>query len=179
MKILVTGGAGFIGSAVCRMLAVEGEAVVNVDKLTYAANLSSLAEIPPSADYTLIEADVADADAMRRAFYDHRPDAVIHLAAESHVDRSITGPGAFIQTNLVGTYVLLQAALEHWRSLQGEARERFRFLHVSTDEVYGALGPEGAFSEATPYAPTSPYAASKAGADHLVLAWAAPTDCQC
>jgi len=171
LKILVTGGAGFIGSAVCRLLSGRGVDVVNIDKLTYAASLGSTAEIAKGGHYQLLKADICDAAAMTAAFAEHRPDAVIHLAAESHVDRSITGPAAFIETNIVGAYVLLQAALDYWRTLEGEARAAFRFLHVSTDEVYGSLGAEGLFSETTPYAPSSPYSASKASADHLALAW--------
>ena len=171
MKVLVTGGAGFIGSAVCRLLAGRGVDVVNVDKLTYAASVGSTAEVADGGHYQLLRADICDGAAMAKAFAAHRPDAVIHLAAESHVDRSITGPAAFIETNIVGTYVLLQAALEHWRTLEGQAKTAFRFLHVSTDEVYGSLGEEGLFTETTPYAPSSPYSASKASADHLALAW--------
>ena len=170
MKYLVTGGAGFIGSAVCRFLCSRGDEVVNVDKLTYASSLGSTAEIE-GPSYQLLKADICDAQAMAAAFADHRPDAVIHLAAESHVDRSITGPAAFVETNVVGTYVLLQAALEHYRGLTGAEKVAFRFLHVSTDEVYGSLGAEGLFMETTPYAPSSPYSASKASADHLALAW--------
>ena len=171
LKILVTGGAGFIGSAVCRLLASQDVDVVNVDKLTYAASLGSTADIAASGHYQLLRADICDAEAMRVAFSEHLPDAVIHLAAESHVDRSITGPATFIETNIVGTYVLLQAALDYWRALNGKAKSAFRFLHVSTDEVYGSLGPEGLFTETTGYAPSSPYSASKASADHLALAW--------
>ena len=171
MKTLVTGGAGFIGSALVRLLVGAGEAVVNVDKLTYAANLSSLAEAAESDRYAFVQADIADNEAMTRTFEEHQPDRVIHLAAESHVDRSITGSGPFITTNVVGTHVLLDAALRYWRGLEGEAKDRFRFLHVSTDEVYGSLGEEGLFSEETPYDPRSPYSASKAASDHLASAW--------
>ena len=172
MKFLVTGGAGFIGSAVCRLLVGSGgETVVNYDKLTYAASPASLASIAEDARYSFVQGDIADPEAVRAAFAAHQPDAVIHLAAESHVDRSITGAEPFITTNIVGTYVLLQAALDYWRTLEGERRDRFRFLHVSTDEVYGSLGPEGLFTEGTPYDPRSPYSASKAGSDHLVSAW--------
>ena len=171
MKSLVTGGAGFIGSAVCRELVRSGHEVVNLDALTYAADLRSLDEVSDSPLYAFEHADITDAAAMARIFAAHRPDRVMHLAAESHVDRSITGPGAFVQTNVVGTYTLLDAALAHWRTLQGQAREAFRFLHVSTDEVYGSLGPEGLFTETTPYDPRSPYSASKAASDHLASAW--------
>jgi dTDP-glucose 4,6-dehydratase len=172
VKILVTGGAGFIGSALCRHLIGRSDAeVVNVDKLTYAANLASLREIEASPRYAFVQADIADADAMAQVFAEHRPAAVMHLAAESHVDRSITGAGPFIHTNVVGTYVLLQAALKHWRTLPEAEAERFRFLHVSTDEVYGSLGEQGLFTEQTPYDPRSPYSASKAASDHFASAW--------
>ena len=171
MKTLVTGGAGFIGSAVVRGLIGAGEAVVNVDKLTYAANLSSLAEVSGSQAYAFVQADIADAPAMAAVFETHQPDRVIHLAAESHVDRSITGSGPFVATNVVGTHVLLDAALHHWRGLKGAARDAFRFLRVSTDEVYGSLGETGLFTENTPYDPRSPYSASKAASDHLASAW--------
>ena len=171
MKVLVTGGAGFIGSAVCRLFAAEGDEVINLDKLTYAADPRSVADAAAAPGYRFVQADIADADAVRAAFTEHRPDAVLHLAAESHVDRSITGPGAFVHTNVVGSYVMLQAALEHWRTLEGEAKARFRYLHVSTDEVYGSLGAEGLFTETTPYDPRSPYSASKAASDHLAAAW--------
>ena len=171
MKYLVTGGAGFIGSAVCRELVGRGDAVVNVDALTYAAEPRSLDAIASDPLYAFEQADITDAHAMARVFAEHRPDRVMHLAAESHVDRSITGPGAFIHTNVVGTSTLLTAALEHWRSLDGEAKARFRFLHVSTDEVYGSLGPQGLFEETTAYDPRSPYSASKAASDHLASAW--------
>ncbi len=171
LKVLVTGGAGFIGSAVVRLCAREGDAVVNLDKLTYAADPRSVAEAADTPGYRFVQADIADADAMARAFEEHRPDAVMHLAAESHVDRSITGPGEFVRTNVVGTLTLLQAALGYWRGLEGERRARFRFLHVSTDEVYGSLGAEGLFTEETTYDPRSPYSASKAGSDHLASAW--------
>lgn len=168
----MTGGAGFIGSAVCRHLVQEaGAQVVNVDKLTYAANLRSLDAVAGDPRYTLIRADVCDRDAMDAAFARHAPDAVIHLAAESHVDRSINGSDAFIRTNVLGTHVLLEAARTYWMRLPAERASAFRFLHVSTDEVYGSLGPEGSFGEATAYDPSSPYAASKAAADHLASAW--------
>ena len=172
MKILVTGGAGFIGSAVCRLLLGEtGDQVVNIDKLTYAGTLTSVAEVSDSPDYVFVQADVADRAAISAVFATHRPDAVLHLAAESHVDRSISGAGPFIETNIVGTYVMLDCALDYWRSLDGDAKDAFRFLHVSTDEVYGSLGADGLFEETTAYAPTSPYSASKAAADHLALVW--------
>ena len=170
-KVLVTGGAGFIGSAVCRLYAAQGREVVNLDKLTYAADPRSTAEAAATPGYRFVQADIADPTAVHAAFAAHRPDAVLHLAAESHVDRSITGPGEFVRTNVVGTLTMLQAALEHWRGLEGEARARFRFLHVSTDEVYGSLGAEGLFTEETAYDPRSPYSASKAGSDHLASAW--------
>jgi dTDP-glucose 4,6-dehydratase len=163
--ILVTGGAGFIGSNFVRHALARTDArVVVLDALTYAGNLESLADVSTHARYAFVQADIADREAVRAAFRAHRPDAVVNFAAETHVDRSIDGPGAFVRTNLVGTFELLEAA-------RASAGEGFRFLHVSTDEVYGTLGPEGAFSETTPYAPNSPYAASKAGADHLVRAW--------
>ncbi len=172
MKILVTGGAGFIGSAVCRLLVGEtGDQVINLDKLTYAGSLTSVAEVSDSPDYVFVQADVADRAAVKAVFDTHRPDAVLHLAAESHVDRSINGAGPFVETNIVGAYVMLDCALDYWRGLEGAAKAAFRFVHVSTDEVYGSLGAEGLFEETTPYAPTSPYSASKAAADHLALAW--------
>jgi dTDP-glucose 4,6-dehydratase len=171
LKVLVTGGAGFIGSALVRRLVGGGTSVVNVDKLTYAATLSSVADVAGEPGYVLAREDIADVEAMSALFREHRPDAVVHLAAETHVDRSITGAGDFVRTNVVGTFALLQAALEHWRSLDAAGQAAFRFLHVSTDEVYGSLGPEGAFTEETPYDPRSPYSASKASSDHLALAW--------
>ena len=172
MRILVTGGAGFIGSALCRYLVGEKSiTVLNVDKLTYAANLNSLASIANNANYQFLKADICDRAAMDAALAEFKPDAIIHLAAESHVDRSITGAGEFIHTNVVGTFTLLEAARGYWMGLQGEQRDRFRFLHVSTDEVYGSLGPEGLFEEETAYDPSSPYSASKAASDHLVIAW--------
>lgn len=171
MKIVVTGGAGFIGSAVARHLAGEGASVVVVDKLTYAGNLSSLRDIADLPSFDFVRADVCDGEAMAAVFAAHQPDAVMHLAAESHVDRSITGAGAFIQTNIVGAYTLLEAARAYWERLPGARADAFRFLHVSTDEVYGSLGPTGAFSEETPYDPRSPYSASKAASDHLAQAW--------
>jgi dTDP-glucose 4,6-dehydratase len=171
-RILVTGGAGFIGSALCRHLIAASEAlVVNLDKLTYAANLDSLMPIAGHDRYRFEKADICDAAALRRIFTQYRPDAVFHLAAESHVDRSIDGPAAFIETNVVGSYRLLEAARDHWRGLSEVARNNFRFIHVSTDEVYGSLGTEGLFREDTAYRPNSPYSASKAAADHLARAW--------
>jgi dTDP-glucose 4,6-dehydratase len=170
-KILVTGGAGFIGSAVCRHLIASGASVVNFDKLTYAACLASLAEIEGSNRYAFVQGDVADRAAVRAAFEAHQPDAVMHLAAESHVDRSIDGAEPFVITNVMGAYVMLEEALRHWRGLPAEKAEGFRFLHISTDEVFGSLGEEGLFTETTAYDPRSPYSASKASADHLVSAW--------
>lgn len=170
--IVVTGGAGFIGSAVSRFLISETEdRVVVVDKLTYAANLSSLATISNSPRYHFVKADIADRSAMDKVFTDYQPDAVMHLAAESHVDRSITSSGDFVQTNIVGTFTMLEAARAYWSQAPSEKREAFRFLHVSTDEVYGSLGAEGLFREDTSYDPSSPYSASKAASDHLAVAW--------
>jgi dTDP-glucose 4,6-dehydratase len=172
MKFVVTGGAGFIGSAVCRhLIGSYGCSVVNVDKLTYASNLASLENIAGSPRYAFHKMDICDREAMAAVLGSEEPDAIIHLAAESHVDRSITGPAEFITTNIVGTYELLEVARMYWERLPGARKDRFRFLHVSTDEVYGALGREGAFTEATPYDPSSPYSASKAASDHLALAW--------
>ena len=172
MKVLVTGGAGFIGSAVVRLLAGElGVEVVNVDALTYAGNLDSVAPVADRPGYRFVHADIRDASAMADLFATEQPGAVMHLAAESHVDRSIDGPAAFLETNILGTYTLLEAARAYWSGLPAERRGGFRFHHVSTDEVYGSLGPEGLFSETTPYAPNSPYAATKAASDHLVRAW--------
>ncbi|MGY3346700.1 MULTISPECIES: dTDP-glucose 4,6-dehydratase [unclassified Bradyrhizobium] len=170
--IFVTGGAGFIGSAVIRHLLRDTSArVVNIDKLTYAANLASL---PGAADhpcYAFERQCICEAETLRKLFERYQPDAVMNLAAESHVDRSIDGPAEFIQTNIIGTFTLLQEALRYWRSLSPERRKRFRFLHISTDEVFGSLGDEGLFTENTAYAPNSPYSASKASSDHLVRAW--------
>src|SRR5436190_153329 len=172
MKVLVTGGAGFIGSAVCRLLVGGlGATVLNLDKLTYAANLASLAALDNDPRYRFHRGDICDRHIVGDLLSSFAPDAIMHLAAESHVDRSIDGPGEFIKTNIEGTYVLLEAALEYWRSLPPEAARRFRFHHVSTDEVFGSLGPDGRFSESSRYQPNSPYAASKAAADHLVRAW--------
>ena len=180
MKLLVTGGAGFIGSAVVRhIIRNTADEVVNVDKLTYAGNLESLAQVSGSSRYAFEQVDICDAGEVGRVFREHQPDAVMHLAAESHVDRSIDGPAEFIQTNIVGTYTLLEAARQYWQELEGERRARFRFHHISTDEVYGDLphpeeSPDAAqhlFTESTAYAPSSPYSASKASSDHLVRAW--------
>ena len=173
MKFLVTGGAGFIGSAVIRHLINDTDhSVVNVDKLTYAGNLHSLESVSDSDRYAFEQIDICDADAVKRVYDEHQPDIVMHLAAESHVDRSIDGPGEFIQTNIVGTYTLLDQAREYWNGLAGEKKEGFRFHHISTDEVYGDLeGTDDLFTETTPYAPSSPYSASKASSDHLVRAW--------
>ena len=172
MKFVVTGGAGFIGSAVCRHLIENTDAsVINVDKLTYAANLASLDPISSDSRYQFYRVDICDADRVAEIFSRHKPDAMIHLAAESHVDRSITGPADFITTNIVGTYVVLEEARRYWETLSSAARDSFRLLHVSTDEVFGSLGPDGTFSETTPYDPSSPYSASKAAADHLAAAW--------
>ena len=169
MRILVTGGAGFIGSAVVRLAVRRGHRVVNLDALTYAADPRNVAEVAASPLYAFEQADIRDRGALDRIFRAHGPDAVLHLAAESHVDRSIDGPAAFVDTNVAGTCTLLEVARAYW---QGRGRpQEFRFHHVSTDEVYGSLGPEGRFTETTPYDPRSPYAASKAGSDHLVRAW--------
>ena len=193
MNILVTGGAGFIGSNLVHLLIERGHTVLNVDKLTYAGNLSSLSAIEDHANYRFVQADICDAPAMRSLFTEFKPDGVMHLAAESHVDRSIDGPGEFIQTNITGTYVLLDAARDYWQNLpeasdegasiagsqanhssaiiHQPSKKSFRFLHVSTDEVYGSLGETGKFTETTPYDPHSPYSASKASSDHLARAW--------
>ena len=171
-KILITGGAGFIGSAVIRLLIAEtAHAVVNVDKLTYAGNLQSLASVADNPRYRFERVDICDAAEVARLFRVHQPDAVMHLAAESHVDRSISGPAAFIETNIVGTYTLLEAAREYWGGLPAERKSAFRFHHISTDEVYGSLGENGFFTEDSAYRPNSPYSASKASSDHLVRAW--------
>ena len=173
MKILVTGGAGFIGSAVIRHIISNTEdVVINVDKLTYAGNVESLAEVDKSESYSFEQVDICNRAELDRVFTEYQPDAVMHLAAESHVDRSIDGPAEFIETNIVGTYTLLEAARQYWNSLTEQAKAGFRFHHISTDEVYGDLeGPEDLFTETTPYAPSSPYSASKASSDHLVRAW--------
>ena len=171
MRILLTGGAGFIGSALTRELLARGHEVRVLDLLTYAGVAASLAELEADPAYSFVRADIADPVAVAAVFADFRPEAVAHLAAETHVDRSIDGPAVFVRTNVVGTQVLLDQALATWRGLSGAARDAFRFLHVSTDEVFGSLGEAGRFSEASPYDPRSPYAASKAASDHLVRAW--------
>ena len=172
-KFLITGGAGFIGSAVVRHI-IENtqDSAVNVDKLTYAGNLESLESVENNPRYAFEQVDICDAKALARVFEQHKPDAVMHLAAESHVDRSIDGPAAFIETNIVGTYTLLEAARAYWNTLSDEKKAAFRFHHISTDELYGDLeGTDDLFTETTPYAPSSPYSASKASSDHLVRAW--------
>jgi len=171
MKLLITGGAGFIGSAVVRQAVRDGHEVINLDALTYAANPDNLAEVAGSDRYRFEHADIRDRAALDRILSAHAPDAIMHLAAESHVDRSIDGPGDFIQTNIVGTYNLLEAARSYWMGLPAKRKEGFRFHHISTDEVYGSLGATGRFTEETPYRPNSPYSASKAGSDHLARAW--------
>ncbi|WP_428311570.1 dTDP-glucose 4,6-dehydratase [Hydrocarboniphaga sp.] len=170
--LLITGGAGFIGSALIReLMATTAHHIVNVDKLTYAASIEALEAAPQDPRYRFEQVDICDGAELKRVFAEHRPTGVIHLAAESHVDRSIDGPGEFVDTNVVGTFKLLQATLAYWETLEPEAKKAFRFHHVSTDEVYGTLGAEGYFTETTPYAPNSPYSASKAGSDHLARAW--------
>ena len=171
MRLIVTGGAGFIGSAAVRRAVHDGHDVLTVDKLTYAGRRAALAEVMNSPRHRFLQADIADAHAMVSAFREFDPDAVLHLAAESHVDRSIDDPGAFIETNVRGTFVLLETALRHWSQLRGARHDGFRFVHVSTDEVFGALREERCFDANSRYAPNSPYAASKAAADHLARAW--------
>jgi len=172
LRILVTGGAGFIGSALVRHLVRDTpHEVLNLDKLTYAGNLASLEPIANAPRYRFVQADICDGAAVAKAIADYRPDVITHLAAESHVDRSIDGPADFIQTNVVGTFTMLSAALDYWRTLDEQAKAAFRFHHISTDEVFGTLGDEGFFTEETPYDPHSPYSASKASSDHLVRAW--------
>ena len=171
MRILITGGCGFIGSAAVRMLVNADHQVLNIDKLTYAGDLRTVAAVASAPNYRFEKLDICDQPNIARSFSDFSPQAVLHLAAETHVDRSIDDPTAFIDTNLRGTFVMLQAALDYWQSLDAEGQARFRFIQVSTDEVYGSLGDEGFFTEFTAYQPNSPYAASKAGADHLARAW--------
>ena len=172
MRILVTGGAGFIGSALVRHLISESEhEVLNLDKLTYAGVLESLQDVAKNARYRFVQGDICDSELVGRLLTEFQPDVIAHLAAESHVDRSIDGPGEFIQTNVVGTFAMLQQALEYWQGLPAERQASFRFHHISTDEVFGSLGEDGYFVETTPYDPRSPYSASKAGSDHLVRAW--------
>ncbi|MDB5582888.1 MAG: rfbB [Bradyrhizobium sp.] len=172
MRVLVTGGAGFIGSALVRHLILDkGYEVLNVDALTYAGNLASLRAVETDARYRFLKGDICDRELMARAFTDFTPDRVMHLAAESHVDRSITAAADFVRTNVLGTFTLLETAREYWTGLDTHQKERFRFLHVSTDEVYGSLGDDGLFAESTPYDPSSPYSASKASSDHFAKAW--------
>jgi len=172
MRVIVTGGAGFIGSALVRHLVLEkGYEVLNVDALTYAGNLASLTAVEERPNYRFLHANICDREAMEQAVSEFRPDRIMHLAAESHVDRSITGAADFIQTNVIGTFTLLETARGYWSRLEDTAKEGFRFLHVSTDEVYGSLGAEGLFTEDSPYDPSSPYSASKASSDHLAKAW--------
>ncbi|WP_296991649.1 dTDP-glucose 4,6-dehydratase [Thalassospira sp. UBA1131] len=172
MKVIVTGGAGFIGSAVCRLMTgLKGYEVLNIDKLTYAGDLRTLASISARDNYHFAHQDICNRDAIVKLFNEFQPDALMHLAAESHVDRSIDGPADFIQTNVVGTFTLLDVARAYFDKLPADKRSQFRFHHISTDEVYGSLGSEGLFTEETAYAPTSPYSATKASSDHLVQAW--------
>lgn len=169
--LLVTGGAGFIGANFVLQAVADGLRVINLDKLTYAGNLDTLSALKDVPAHVFVQGDIGDRALVARLLAEHRPDAIVNFAAESHVDRSIDGPAEFVQTNVVGTLALLEAARDYWRSLEGAARDAFRFLHVSTDEVYGSLGAEGKFTEQTPYAPNSPYSASKAASDHLVRAF--------
>ncbi|PDS33799.1 dTDP-glucose 4,6-dehydratase [Rhizobium anhuiense] len=172
MRVLITGGAGFIGSALVRYLVSEiGADVLNIDKLTYAGNLASLKAIENAPNYRFLKADICDRSTVSSAFEEFRPDYVMHLAAESHVDRSITGAADFIETNINGTFSMLEAARQYWQGLPADEKAAFRMLHVSTDEVYGSLGEDGLFAETTPYDPSSPYSASKAASDHLATAW--------
>lgn len=172
MKFLITGGAGFIGSAVVRFLINETDhEVLNFDKLTYAGNLKNVEDVSNSKRYTFVQGDICNSELVKRTINEYKPDKIMHLAAESHVDRSITGPSEFIQTNIIGTYVLLDAALEYYKALSVDQKTNFKFHHISTDEVYGELGATGLFTEETPYDPSSPYSASKASSDHLVRAW--------
>jgi dTDP-glucose 4,6-dehydratase len=172
MKIIITGGAGFIGSALIRhLIKTTDHTILNLDKLTYAGNLSSLKEVEASDRYCFMQLDICDKAGVKKLFNDFRPDAIMHLAAESHVDRSIDGPAEFIHTNIVGTCNLLECAKNYWNGLDKTKQQTFRFQHISTDEVYGSLGAEGLFTENTPYDPRSPYSASKAASDHLVMAW--------
>ena len=172
MRVIVTGGAGFIGSALVRYLVLEkGYDVLNIDALTYAGNLASLKLVEGKPNYRFLHANICDRHAMQQAIAGFDPDRIMHLAAESHVDRSITGAADFIQTNVIGTFTLLEAARDYWSALDDPAKNAFRFLHVSTDEVYGSLGKDGLFTEETPYDPSSPYSASKASSDHLAAAW--------
>ena len=172
MRTIVTGGAGFIGSALVRQLVLErGHQVLTIDALTYAGNLASLRDVEGHGNHRFLKADIRDRAAMDAAIADFRPDRIMHLAAESHVDRSINGAAEFVQTNVIGTFTMLEAARSYWQALDEQAKAGFRFLHVSTDEVYGSLGDEGLFTETTPYDPSSPYSASKAASDHLAKAW--------
>src|SRR5215471_17816363 len=172
MRVIVTGGAGFIGSALVRHLVLEkGYEVLNVDALTYAGYLPSLTSVEGKVNYRFLHANICDGAAMAEAIAGFRPNRIMHLAAESHVDRSITGAADFVQTNVIGTFTLLEAARGYWSGLAGAEKDAFRFLHVSTDEVYGSLGADGLFTEDTPYDPSSPYSASKASSDHLATAW--------
>lgn len=171
MKIIVTGGAGFIGSAVVRRLVNDGHQVLNIDNLTYAGNLKSVSDVMGQPNYRYARADICSGRAISATINEFQPDAIMHLAAESHVDRSIEGPLLFVQTNVVGTAVMLEAAYEYWVELSGDQKDKFRFIHVSTDEVFGDLGPTGHFTEDSPYRPNSPYAASKAASDHFARAW--------